>query len=498
MHFMHLSRREALVLPTAAAMAYSSTVHAQTRPVVVGQTFIAESLDPAQGAAGWALQSHGVVETLFTVDRSGRTAPNLARSVTRDGEAWRIELAPGLKFSDGAEVTAPAVRDALMRSIAANPRAAAQTGPVAIDVLGPLVLGLRTQRAVAAMDAVLAEFPLAIYRADGDRFHGTGPFRVTEFRRGDLLRLEPNPHYRSPSARPAVVIRRISDPQALALGLESGELDLAFNLASETLPRLRRRDGVTVKSTPVAYQYMLLANTARAPLDDARVRRAIDLALDRAVLAQVLGAGEPATGMFPSFMPFAMPDSRRTDLAAANRLLDEAGWARGGAGVRLKDGRALDLTLTAYPQRPDFVTLLPVVKAQLEAIGFRLRTESREAITPFLQQKQFDLSFWAMHTAPGGDGGFVFEQYLRSTAPLNFMSYASPRLDAILDRLRERDEPAARAALLREAHAPLLEDAPIVFLITPHWHVGLSRRLADYQPFPSDYYIVRADLTARS
>lgn len=496
---MWCSRRKLFLLPPAAALmsAVGPRASAQTRPVVVGQTFITESIDPAQGAAGWALQSHGVVETLFTVERDGRTVPNLARSVARDGEAWRVALQDGIKFSDGSDLTAAAVRDSLVRSVAVNPRAAAQTGPVTIDMLDRLTLRIRTERAVSVMDAVLAEFPLAVYRVDGERFHGTGPFRVSEFRRGDLLRLEPNAHYRAAGARPAVTIRRVGDPQALALGLESGELDLAFNLAPETLPRLRRRDGITIKSTPVAYQYMLLANTARAPLDDARVRRAIDLAVDRAAIAQVLGAGDPATGMFPAFMPFATRDARRTDSAAANRLLDEAGWSRGG-GVRTKSGQALELTLTGYPQRPDFITLLPVVKAQLEAVGFRVRTESREAITPYLQQKQFDLAFWAMHTAPGGDGGFVFEQYLRSNAPLNFMSYAAPRLDAILDRLREREEPAQRAELLRAAHEPLFDDMPLVFLVTPHWHVGLSRRLADYQPYPSDYYIVRADLSARS
>jgi len=98
------------------------------RPVVVGQTFIAESLDPAQGSAGWALQSHGLAETLFTVDREGRIVPNLARSVIRDGEAWRIELRDDVRFGDGSPFDAAALRDAFVRSTRENPRARAQTG----------------------------------------------------------------------------------------------------------------------------------------------------------------------------------------------------------------------------------------------------------------------------------------------------------------------------------------------------------------------------------
>lgn len=477
-----------------AALRWQGAAAQGERPVVVGQTFLAESLDPADGVASWALQSHGVAETLFTVDRNGAVQPQLARAVERDGEGWIIRLVPGIRFDDGSPLDAEAVRAALARSAAANPRVTGQTGRLAMAVVDPLSLRIATERPVPTLAPLLAEFPMVIYRAAADRFHFTGPFRVAEYRRGDLVRLEPNPAFRVPAPRPPVVIRRIGDPQALALALEAGELDLAFNLPAEALARLRRRDGVVVKSAPVAYQYMLLLNTARAPFDDARVRRAVDLAIDRAALTQVLGAGEIATGMYPTFMPFAMTAAGAHDAARANALLDAAGWRREPGSARRRDGRILEIALTAYPQRPDFLTIMPVVKAHLEQVGFRVRAETTEAITPQLQAKRFDAAFWAMHTAPGGDGAFVLEQYLRSSGPLNFMSYASTALDATLDRLRETEAPEARAALLRQAHAPLFEDAPIAFLLTPVWHVGLSRRLAGYEPFPSDYYILRADL----
>ncbi len=247
-----LSRRAALAgLASLAALRWSSTQAQDQRPVVVGQTFLAESLDPAEGVASWALQSHGIAETLFTVDRSGALVPQLARAVERDGEAWIVHLESGIRFADGAPLTAEAVRDALARSAAANPRVTGQTGRLAIAVLDPLRLRIATERPVPTLAPLLAEFSMVIYRVAGDRFHFTGPFRVVEYRRGDLIRLEPNPGFRSPGAWPAVVIRRIGDPQALALALEAGELDLAFNLPTEALARLRRRDGITVKSTAV-------------------------------------------------------------------------------------------------------------------------------------------------------------------------------------------------------------------------------------------------------
>jgi peptide/nickel transport system substrate-binding protein len=74
---------------------------------------------------------------------------------------------------------------------------------------------------------------------------------------------------------------------------------------------------------------------------------------------------------------------------------------------------------------------------------------------------------------------------------------ADPQIDAAIDRLRTTDAPAARIAALRATEALVFAQAPVVYLMTPVWHVGLSARVADYVPYPSDYYIVRADLRAR-
>jgi peptide/nickel transport system substrate-binding protein len=470
---------------------------AQTRPLVVGQSFLTESLDPAQGVAGWALQSHGVAETLFTVDRQGRVVPHLAESVRREGEGFVVRLKADLKFSDGSALDAEALKASLERATRENPRARAQTGALTLAVRDARELAVKPERPVAAIESVLAEFPLAIHKFDDTVAHMTGPFRAVEFRRGEFLRLEANPHYRDAASRPSVAIRRIGDPQTLALALESGEVDIAFNLASETLPRLLRRPGVTVKSTPVAYQYMMLLNTAKAPFDNSRVRRAVDLAVERAMLTAAVNGGDAASGMFPRVFPFAGDTSRPVDAREAERLLDAAGWRAGPNGQRAKDGRPLEFTLTTYPQRPDLIGLAPVIRANLERVGFRVRIEVSEAISPLLQAKRFDASLWAMHAAPGGDGAFVFEQYLRSTGPSNFMSFADSALDAALDRLREIDAPQARAAALRALEERVFAQAPIVYLMTPVWHVGLSARAADYVPYPSDYYVVRADLRAR-
>lgn len=488
-----LPRRAALALPFATLLPMRLAAQG-ARPITVGQGFLADSLDPAQGSAGWALQSHGVAEALFATDRSGATVPNLAREARREPDGgWIVSLLPNLRFSDGAPCDAAAVAASLRRALAENPRARTGLGAAPrIEPLDATALRIAPDRPAGALAPLLAEFPLVIHRrTEAGGFAFTGPWTVREFRRGDRIVLDPNPAFREGADRPAAVIRRLTDPNALAIGLEAGELDLAFGLAAETTPRLRSRPGITVVSTPVAYQYMLLLNLRRPALADQRVRHAVSLALDRTQMARAIGGGVPASGLFPAYMPWGLPEPLRSDRAQAAALVDEAGWRMEG-GVRRREGRVLELTLTAYPQRPDFLTLAPVARAQLEALGIRLRTEVVEAITPAIQEGRFDIAFWTTHVAPGGDPAFALEQYVRGGGPLNVMGFADSALDATLDRLAAAEAPAARHALAREAAAMLNASLPIVPLLTPEWHVGHSARLAGYRPWPSDYHILHA------
>jgi Xaa-Pro aminopeptidase len=90
------SRRVAYALSVGLILLAIGPGRAQ-QTVTVGQTFLAAAIDPAKGAAGWALTSHGVGQTLFTVDRAGRIAPLLAeKAEALDARTWTIRLKPGL------------------------------------------------------------------------------------------------------------------------------------------------------------------------------------------------------------------------------------------------------------------------------------------------------------------------------------------------------------------------------------------------------------------
>src|SRR5439155_10345655 len=98
-----------------------------------------------------------------------------------------------------------------------------------------------------------------------------------------------------------------------------------------TMAHLAARDpSLRVVDYPVLFTTGLVFNTHRAPFDDARVRRAVDLSLDRAriVRAALAGYGTPAIGPVPPESPFALPWAAHSDTVLADSLLDAAGWRR--------------------------------------------------------------------------------------------------------------------------------------------------------------------------
>ena len=482
-----------LALAIGLAMPLATPLAAER--VAIGQTFVAGGLDPAVGSTGWALVTHGIAEQLFTVSKAGEVVPQLASGAERTGPTtWRISLAPDRRFADGSPVDAAAVATSLNRTSEANPAARASAGRLEFRASDAETLVVETERPTPILPSILAEWAFPVYRETAADPVFTGPFAVAGFAPGERIDLVPNEHFDGAERRPSITLTRVADPQALALGLMAGELDMAFNLPVESLGMIEARPDLTVESFPVAYQYMMWLNTRRAPLADARVRRAIDLAIDRADLAKAARAGIPATGAFAAIYPFAAERGTVADPAAAARLLDEAGWLLDGTGRRVKNGETLELTLHAYPQRPDLVTFQPVVRAALEDLGIGITTRVVETPSETARGGDFDLFLWAQHTAPAGDPAFFLSLFLESSGDNNYSGWSNAAFDAVIDALREEADPDERVFLAHEAQRLIAEEAPVAFLLTPEWHVGLSPRLADYEPWGSDYYVIRADL----
>ncbi|WP_420405596.1 ABC transporter substrate-binding protein [Nisaea sp.] len=491
MTYPRLSRT---VIAAAVAATILVPVSSVAEQVTIGQTFLASGLDPAKGSNGWALVSHGIGEQLFRVSRAGEVVPNLAASAKRnDDGTWTVELAPNRFFSDGTPVTAAVVAAALNRTGAANPSARATAGRLTFTPVGTGTLMVETEQPTTILPSILAEWAFPVYRLSGDTPIFTGPFAVDSFEPGGSIEMSPNAHYIDAEARPNVTLRRIADGQSLALAFASDELDMAFNLPVETLKMLNAT-GKEVTSFPVSYQYMMWMNTRSPALSDRRVRRAIDLAVNREDLVTASQAGVPASGAFARSYPFAAEEPLQHDPKKASELLDAAGWILGDDGVRRRDGARLEVVLYAYPQRPDLVTFQPVVRAALAKVGIAVTTQVTESPSDVAASGEFDLFLWAQHTAPAGDPGLFLSLFFETGAARNYSGWSNPEFDALIANLRAEGNPKARIDLARRAQEMIAAEAPVSFLVTPEWHVGLSSKLEGYALWGSDYYVIRPDL----
>jgi peptide/nickel transport system substrate-binding protein len=481
----------------AAALVSPKLAHAETSLLRVGKPFIASAADPAIAGNGWSLTSHGISQNLYTVARDGRVVPQLAAAASREAErTWVVRLKPDLRFSDGSPVTAGVVAEGLARSNERNPPARASLGRAQFRARDPLTLEIASERPVAIMPSVLAEWALVVYRAAGEQFHFTGPYRIAGMTPGATLDLEPNPHYAEAEQRPRVRIRYFAETESMALALEAGELDIAFQIPATALPRLRARPGTTTATITGGYQYLLLLNTTRPPFDDVRVRRAMMLGIDPRVLTQAARGGEAANGLFGSTYAFNLNEPYRTDPTEAARLLDEAGWRMGSDGFRSKDGRRLSLTLVGTTGWPDFAVYQPIIRAQLRAIGMDVVPRMVEAFFPVATSGEFDALFRTTHTAPTGDPGFFLNDGIRSEGSRNFGHYASAEMDRLIARLDSLEDPEARRAVALEAQRKLTEDAAVFSVAITPFHIGFSSRVRGYEIWGADYYIIRDDLRA--
>ena len=466
------------------------------------------------GSTGWALVSHGVGEKLFTIDSQGDLVPQLATAAVRTStNLWTITLAPGRFFSDGSPVTATDVATSLGRTNQQNNAARSSCGIMTFTALQDgLTLTIGTETATPVMSSVLAEWAFVVYKtlSTGARVF-TGPYAIDSLGANELNAVA-NVHYPNYQAcqRAPLQIKKYSTGNDVTMALSSGEAHLGFNLPSEATSQLNWFQDVTAKSFSVGYQYMMFFNTARATFADVNVRKALALAVDRQALSQATHpVGMPAsavaeavaTGPFPANTPWGSVHARlTTDATQAGVLLDAAGWLLNSAGIRVKNGAQLTIDLVYYTFRSDLVAMAPVIKTQLEAVGAVVTTRVDDS-GDYMQGTGFDLLLWAQHTLPAGDPNWFLETFFHSyAAPIldawsaqNFASYNSATIDTALDTLKSA-EGAARVAAASNVHALLLDEVPATFLTSPTWHVGVRGRLTNYEPWGSDYYVIKDNM----
>jgi len=472
--------------------------------LVIGKPYEILSLDPHLSASqtSWEIQAV-VYESLVFLDDALAPVPGLAESwETPDDRTYVFTIRRGVTFHNGREMTAEDVAFSLQRVLdpataswwavkmgpAVSPDAAAAAaaataealgtpaaGPqigVTIEATGDYQVTARLSEPYAPFLAALSGTPTSIIPAQEVRdgtidlereLVGTGPFRVAEHVEDERWVLAKHDGYWQPD-RPLLqelVWQVMPDESSRVAALRTGEIQLTMFENPKMLDLLASDPNVEATQQVTTNYYILFVTGTNPQLEDARVRQAISLGIDReqikdvALFGRATATGPIAAGFTQLAAPLSDVPFYTRDVERAKALLAEAG---AGAGL------ALQLTVT-----PDLAATIPMaelIRAQLGEIGITVEIIQRDIAT-FVDEysvqgtTQLAISWWAGYSDP-----YLILLELHSNAFAPILGLQDPAMDELIERAAREVDPTARLEVLRELERAVATTAYFQPLVT--------------------------------
>ena len=297
-----------------------------------------DGLDPAEGWNGWTTMRCGIGETLLTADENMDVVPCLADSWEQvDDTTYKFHIRQGVKFHDGSEVKAEDVKFSLDRAINSAAVSYIVDFIDKVDVVDDYTVNVELKAPYApALRNLSVPFaaivPKAVVEADEEAFKlhpiGTGPYKFVEWKQGDSVTLERfDDYYAGPAETQKLVMKVIPEASQRTIALETGEVDLAYDLLPNDLEKVRSNSDLQLFEAPSLTCYYISMNMNKAPYDDQKVRDAVNYAIDRQLIIDTIasGSGEPADAIIaPAVFGYFSPGAYEYDPEKAKSLLAEA------------------------------------------------------------------------------------------------------------------------------------------------------------------------------
>ncbi len=437
-------------------------------------------------------------------EKDPKIVPGLAESWEKsdDGLVYTFKLKKDAKFHDGSPVNAEAVKYSYERMLQLGMGAVANFTSIdkieaVDDTTVRFTLKVPFTQFLPALSSLWGTGVVnpALVKAnekDGDLGQawlaendaGSGPYKLTKWDRGQQITMERDPNYWGgwgDKYLDTIIVRPIGESTTMRLMLEKGDADLAIGLTPEDADALATTPGVKVPEYLAGGIIEMRLNTTQKPLDDVRVRQALNYSFDfdQAVEGVMSGHAKRMDSIMAADMPgHYKPSFMYTkDLDKAKQLLTEAGYP---------DGFPLEYVWISGLERDR--RLGEMWQADLKKLGIELTIREMPIATWWEAQASPET---APQTFMGGWGNDyadatqqVWAMYYSGNWPpngSNYYFYKNEKVDKLLEAARIEQDPAKRDQMYQDATEIIYTEAPEVWVMQPTERIAMRDNVKGYE-----------------
>lgn len=425
-----------------------------------------ESIHPslAYSARDWSVV-HSIYDSILFIDAGGEIVPLAAETFeTSDAATFNVTMKPDMQFHDGTLVTADVLRGSWEFLMNSGSQVAGIFQVVKeIEVIGELDAKILCDSPSPWLPAQIATWLMLVppgYTAEQALSSpvGTGPYSLASYAAGENVELTRNPNYhlgdvKGEAIAETATFRIVPDAATRVADIATGTANIVTNIPQDFITEVEMQGAMVLEEPVVGSQWVRIATDVQ-PFEDARVRRALNHAVDSVTIAETLMGGvrplgsifpdERAPGHLDSIGPYAYDPDR------ARALLEEAG---------VDQGLEVSMEITQAAR----VDVAEAIASYLEAVGFVIDVVISDQATfnegwSDPEKPALRMATWSPLYEPHTLLNLVF-------ASDGFLSrYSSDPVDSLIAQAAVEANPEARREIFESINRAMHDDAPVIFL----------------------------------
>lgn len=454
------------------------------------------SLDPHQGKETPAVEvTCQIFDTLVVVNpETNEIEPQIAESWEQtDDLTYVFKIRQGIKFHDGSDLTAEDVKFSLDRAInsAAVSYIVDFIDTVTVDDEYTVTVKTKAPFAPALRNLAIpfaAIVPKAVVEADEAAFIlnpvGSGPYQFVEWKQNDHVTLKAfDDYYAGKPATENLIMKVIPETSQRSIALETGEIDLAYDMAVNDVAKLKDSTELTVYEIPSLTCWYISMNMNKEPFNNPLVREALSYAIDRQLIIDTInaGSGQPADAIIaPGVFGYYSTGVREYDPEKAKELLAEAGYP---------DGFETSLWVNDNQSR---IEMCQAMQNMFQQIGVECSVEVIE-FGSFISRTtagEHDMAYfgWTTSSADADYSYYSLEHSTQQGAAGNRSFIADPEVDALIEEARTNSDEATRTELYKELAIKLDEINNNIPVFYSSINVGASQKVEGFVMDANGYH----------